>query len=244
MPVSVSTSMAQMCVPWGKEKFTGSKVASASIEGSMPSGKLCAAKVASAISWMRHAGAGRAPHGELPARELEVVLAGLQQVRGDLAGLGDHLLRGLDHRGAADHQRPGAVGVQAARGDRGVAVQHLDVLERDAELVGDELAPRRLVALPVRGRAGDDLDLAGGQHPDGGVLPAAGAVGQRAEHPGRRQPAHLGEGGEADAQLDRVVRLAAAALLLAQLVVAEQLQRLLGRRARSRRCRTRARRPW
>jgi hypothetical protein len=52
MPVSVSTSMAQMCVPWGKEKFTGSKVASASIDGSMPSGKLCAAKVASAISWM------------------------------------------------------------------------------------------------------------------------------------------------------------------------------------------------
>ena len=38
MPVSVSTSMAQMCVPWGKEKFTGSNVASASIEGSTPSG--------------------------------------------------------------------------------------------------------------------------------------------------------------------------------------------------------------
>ena len=77
-------------------------------------------------------------------------------------------------------------------------------------------------------RAGDDLDLAGGQHPDGRVLPAARPVGQRAEHPGRRQPAHLGEGGEADAELDRVVRLPAAALLLAQLVVAEQLQRLLG----------------
>ena len=52
MPVSVSTSMAQMCVPCGKEKFSGSNVASASIEGSTPSGKLCAAKVASAISWM------------------------------------------------------------------------------------------------------------------------------------------------------------------------------------------------
>src|SRR3712207_7374789 len=43
MPVSVSTSMAQMCVPCGKEKFSGSNVASASIEGSTPSGKLCAA---------------------------------------------------------------------------------------------------------------------------------------------------------------------------------------------------------
>src|SRR3712207_7560565 len=57
------------------------------------------------------------------------------------------------------------------------------------------------------------------------VLPAAGAVGQRAEHPGGRQAAHLGEGGDADAQLDRVVRLPAAALLRAQFVVAEQLDR-------------------
>ena len=37
-PVSVSISIAQMCVPCGKEKFSGSKVASASIEGSIPSG--------------------------------------------------------------------------------------------------------------------------------------------------------------------------------------------------------------
>src|SRR3712207_7202255 len=58
MPVSVSTSMAQMCVPCGKEKFSGSNVASASIEGSTPSGKLCAANVASAISWMETSAPG------------------------------------------------------------------------------------------------------------------------------------------------------------------------------------------
>ncbi len=114
------------------------------------------------------------------------------------------------------------------RGDGGVAVQHLDVLERDAELVGDDLAPRRLVALAVRRGAGDHLDLAGGQHPDGRRLPAAGTERQRAEHPRGGQAAHLGEGGEADAQLDRVVRLAAALLLGPQFVVADQLQRLLG----------------
>ena len=34
--------------------------------------------------------------------------------------------------------------------DLGVAVQHLDVLERDAEPVGDDLAERRLVPLAVR----------------------------------------------------------------------------------------------
>jgi hypothetical protein len=35
-----------------------------------------------------------------------------------------------------------------------------------AERVGHDLAPRGVVALAVRGGAGDDLDLAGGQHPD------------------------------------------------------------------------------
>ena len=101
----------------------------------------------------------------------------------------------------------------------------LDVLERDAERVGGDLAPRGHVALPVRGGAGDHLDLAGRQHPDAGRLPAAGAVGQRAEHPGRRQAAHLGVRRDADAELHRVLPLAPLGLLAAQLVVAEQLQR-------------------
>jgi hypothetical protein len=134
----------------GKEKLTGSNGrVGVDRRASTPSGKLCAAKVASAISWIDRLVPGC--RGRRTSRaELQVVLAGLEQVCGDLAGLGDHLLRGVDHRGPADDQRPGAVGVQAARGDRGVAVQHLDVLERHAELVGDELAPRRLVALAVR----------------------------------------------------------------------------------------------
>ena len=42
--------------------------------------------------------------------------------------------------------------------------------------------------------------------------------------PGRRQPAHLGEGGDADAQLHRVAGLASPLLLRAQPVVVEQLQ--------------------
>ena len=58
--------------------------------------------------------------------------------------------RRLDHRDAADDQRARAVGVHALRRGPGVAVQHLDVLERHAELVGDDLAPRRLVPLAVR----------------------------------------------------------------------------------------------
>ena len=79
----------------------------------------------------------------------------------------------------AHDERARAVGVHALGRDLRVAVQHLDVLERDPEPVGDDLAPRRLVALAVRRDAGDDLDLAGREHPDAGALPAAGAVVER-----------------------------------------------------------------
>lgn len=67
-------------------------------------------------------------------------------------------------------------------------MQDLDVLERDAQLVRDDLRERRLVALAVGGGTGGDLDLAGGEHPDARGLPAAGAVVQRAEHTGRARP--------------------------------------------------------
>ena len=107
--------------------------------------------------------------------------------------------------------------------DLGVAVEDLDVLERHAEAVGDDLAERRLVALAVRARAGDHLDLAGRQHPDGRVLPAAGAVVQRAQHPRRREAAHLGEGRDADAELDPVTALTPLLLLGPQRVVPEHL---------------------
>ena len=80
MPVSVSTSVAHRWVPCGKEKFSGSKVASESSDGSTPSGRLCAANVASAISWMVVARLRVARDREPAGRELQiVVLAGLQQ---------------------------------------------------------------------------------------------------------------------------------------------------------------------
>ena len=44
------------------------------------------------------------------------------------------------------------VGVEAPGCDLGVPVQDLDVLEGDPEPVGDDLAERRFVALPVRAR--------------------------------------------------------------------------------------------
>ena len=62
------------------------------------------------------------------------------------------------------------------------------------------------------------------------LLPAAGAVAERAEDARRREAAHLGERRDADAELDRVLAVAAPLLLRAQLVVAEELLRLGGRR--------------
>ena len=165
-------------------------------------------------------GAGDA---EAAVVELDVVDVGLHQVRRDDLGLLDHLVGGPDDRLTAEHERPGAVGVQAPGGDLGVAVQHLDVLERYAEPVGHDLAEGRLVALPVRTHPDDHLDLAGREHPDLGVLPATGAVRQLAEDPAGRQAAHLGVRRDADAELDPVAALAALLLLGPQRVVPERL---------------------
>ena len=66
-------------------------------------------------------------------------------------------------------------------GHRGVAVQHLDVVGRDAEHVGHDLRPGRLVALAVRRGARDHVDGAGRQARDRRRVPAAGRVADRAE---------------------------------------------------------------
>ncbi len=52
MPVSVSTSMAARCVPWGYEKSCGSTVDSPASMGSMSSGRLCAVNAAHATAWI------------------------------------------------------------------------------------------------------------------------------------------------------------------------------------------------
>ena len=57
-----------------------------------------------------------------------------------------------NHRGgrAGDRRGAAAVGAEAERRLVGVAVDDLDVLRRDAELLGDDLGERRLVALALR----------------------------------------------------------------------------------------------
>src|SRR5690625_2418029 len=86
------------------------------------------------------------------------------------------------------------------------------------------LGERGGMALPVRGGSGNDLDLAGGQHPDGGVLPSAGAVVQPAQHAAGGQPGQFHERAHPDAQPDRVPGVVPAFLLGAQAVVVEEFQ--------------------
>ena len=94
----------------------------------------------------------------------------------------------------------------------------------------------RLVALAVRRGAGDDLHLAGRQHPHRGRLPAAGRVVQRRQHPARGQAAHLEVASRCRCRgASCRPRRSASACSAAQLVVADQLERLGRAPARSRR---------
>ena len=162
-----------------------------------------------------------------PAGVLEVVGVRLELVGGDLLGLVDHLVARHGDGDAADGQRPRAVGVEAERRDRRVAVQHVDVVGADAELVGDDHRPRRLVPLAVRRGAGDDLHLGRRQDAHRGRLPAAGRVVQRGEHTRRGEAAHLEVRRHADAEALRGA--------------VDVLRRLAARAARRSRP---ARRPW
>ena len=134
----------------------------------MPSGRLVYA--ASATSWMVTDRSGVPAHGELAVLELDVGVGRFEQVRGDLLRLVGELAR--HHRGgrAADRRRARRVGAEAVRRVVGVALHHLDVGDRDAELVGDDLGERRLVALALRLHAELEDRLAGGVHAQlGGV---------------------------------------------------------------------------
>ena len=89
---------------------------------------------------------------------------------GDLLALGDDLVHRLDHGGAADGEAAAAIGAHAERDLGGVAVDDVDLGDRHAELVGDELREGRLVALAVAVRAGEDGDAAGRMDADVGDL--------------------------------------------------------------------------
>ena len=70
---------------------------------------------------------------------------------------------------AADGEAAAAVGAHAERDFRGVAVHDVHLVDRHAELRGDELREGRFVPLAVAVRAGEDRDAAGRMHADVGA---------------------------------------------------------------------------
>ncbi len=128
----------------------------------MPSGRFVYA--ASATSWIVTDRLGVPRTENVAVLELDVGVGRLEQVRGDLLRLVGELARHHRGRRAADGRRARRVGAEAVRRVVGVALDHLDVGHRDAELVGDDLGERRLVALALRLHAELEDRLAGRVH--------------------------------------------------------------------------------
>src|SRR5215213_4143872 len=167
---------------------------------------------------------GRAGDAKCATFELYVVLCRLEHVGRDLPGFIDDLL-GCHVNGDAAHRKaPRTVGVAPIRGYRRVAVQDLDVIYVDTKDVGCDLGPARHVALSVGRRTRDDLDLTRGEHLDFRHLPAGSSGPEGHENLRWGETADLGVGGEPDAELYWVARLATPALFLSQALVVGQLQ--------------------
>ena len=135
---------------------------------------------------------------QLAVLDDDVGLRRLEQVGGDLLGLGLDLVERLDDRRHADRGAR-AVGAHAELHLVGVAMDDRDVVDADAEAVVDDLGEGGLVALAVGVGAGQDLDRADRIDPHFGQFPEADAGAERADRRRRRDAAGLDPAREADA---------------------------------------------
>ena len=142
-PVSVSMSTTATCAPNGKVGPLASK-SRATTRPSAPD------SVATSAQPLVTDGTPATWNAPALGVEHHVLHARLEQAGGDLPPLLDGRLAGRCHRRAAELQRAGAGGAPADRDQVGVAVHHVDVVHRDAELGGGEHRPGRGVALAVR----------------------------------------------------------------------------------------------
>src|SRR5256885_11496427 len=85
---------------------------------------------------------------------------GFERMRGEALCLLDHLIAGARRRDAAHLRRARAAGAVAHLDEFGVALAEIDHLERDTDLLRDDLRERGLVALAVAERAHDQGDTA------------------------------------------------------------------------------------
>ena len=97
-------------------------------------------------------------HAEAPVPELDVRLGGLEEPGRDARAAGDDLVGGPRH-----HHRAEAHGAAGARSPTdghavGVPGDEAHLLEIDAQPLGQDLGEARLMPLPGRQRAEDELD--------------------------------------------------------------------------------------
>ena len=141
----------------------------------------------------------------------------------DPPALLDHLVDTL-RDGAATHGGAAtAVGAHAELHLIGVAVNDIDVVDADAELVGHDLGERGDVTLAVGRRPGVDRDCRRRVDPHDGALPQSSLGAERPGHGRRRQTAGLDEGREADTE-GVLTRFTPTCLLFAKIVVARHLE--------------------
>src|SRR3989454_1720430 len=152
----------------------------------------------------------------------DVAFGRLQQMRRDLFGLLLDLHGADVNRVSIERGAPAAIGVHAHRTNRGVAMLHIDVTDRDAENVCRDLGVCRLVTLAVGRAANDHRGFAGEMDVDDRHSP------ERDPHRGLRrhrrpQATDLDIGGQADAEV--LALLALLRLLTPQPLVIDHLQR-------------------
>ena len=159
-----------------------------------------------------------APH-EILGRDLE-------HRGGDETRAVADLARGDRGRGAAHRRRARPVGAESVRRVVGVAVDHVDVVDAQPELVRDDLRERRLVPLALGLHADRDLRGAGGRHADRRAV-----VHRQPEHVHvLARPGADGLGEEGDADPHQLAATALERLLGPQRVVVREPQRLVQRR--------------
>ena len=117
-----------------------------------------------------------ARHRERAVFQFDVAVGRFKQVCRDLLHLVDDFL-GRAHQGRAAHGNgTGAVRAHTHRRVRGIAMDNLDHILRQASHLGDHLREGRLVALSVAVGTGHDDQATGGVHPNRGALPQARRV--------------------------------------------------------------------
>src|SRR4029453_15057981 len=133
---------------------------------------------------------------------------------------------GGDREGGATHgRRSTSVRAPPHRRVVGIAVHDLHVAHADAELVGDDLRERRLLALTVRRRADEHVHLAGRMKSYDRAFPEPSLESDRPRNLWRPEAADLDVGRDADAE---ILALPSPCLLLgAKRVVVDVLQRFV-----------------